>query len=167
MFNDLTKTDIKKMEEEIEYRTVTLRYELLQEVKRTRAFGDLSENFEYKMAKQAKNKNESRIRYLKNMIKTANVIDDSSEEDEVGIFDTVTLFMEDDNEQEVYTLVTNIRVNALAGLISTDSPVGRAILGKKVGDKVEIKVNDNYSYFAVIKEIKKGEDTDSIPLKAY
>lgn len=167
MYNELTAEDIKKMEEEIEYRTVTLRYELLEEVKRTRAFGDLSENFEYKMAKQQKNKNEGRIRYLKNMIRTAKVIDTSSNEDEVGIFDKVTLFMEDDNEREEYTLVTNIRVNALEGLISTDSPVGRAILGKKAGDRVQISVNDSYSYTAVIESIQKGSDDGSIPLKEY
>ena len=167
MYNDLTAQDIKKMEEEIEYRTVTLRYKLLEEVKRTRAFGDLSENFEYKMAKQQKNKNESRIRYLKNMIRTAKVIDTKSEKDEVGIFDTVTLFMQDDNEREEYTLVTNIRVNVLKGFISTDSPVGKAILGRHIGDRVEIKVNDSYSYTAVIENIQKGTDDDSIPLKEY
>ena len=167
MYNDLTAQDIKKMEEEIEYRTVTLRYKLLEEVKRTRAFGDLSENFEYKMAKQQKNKNESRIRYLKNMIRTAKVVDTKSEKDEVGIFDTVTLFMQDDNEREEYTLVTNIRVNVLNGFISTDSPVGKAILGRHIGDRVEIKVNDSYSYTAVIENIQKGTDDDSIPLKEY
>lgn len=167
MYNDLTAQDIKKMEEEIEYRTVTLRYKLLEEVKRTRAFGDLSENFEYKMAKQQKNKNEGRIRYLKNMIRTAKVIDTKSEKDEVGIFDTVTLFMQDDNEREEYTLVTNIRVNVLKGFISTDSPVGKAILGRHIGDRVEIKVNDSYSYTAVIENIQKGTDDDSIPLKEY
>ena len=167
MYNQLTQADIKKMEEEIEYRTVTLRYKLLEEVKRTRAFGDLSENFEYKMAKQQKNKNESRIRYLKNMIRTAKVIDDKSADDEVGIFDTVTLFMEDDNKEENYTLVTNIRVNVLEGLISTDSPVGKAIMGRKLGDRVKVQVNDNYSYNAVIKNISKGSDDGSIPLKAY
>ena len=167
MYNDLTAQDIKKMEEEIEYRTVTLRYKLLEEVKRTRAFGDLSENFEYKMAKQQKNKNEGRIRYLKNMIRTAKVLDTKSEKDEVGIFDTVTLFMQDDNEREEYTLVTNIRVNVLKGFISTDSPVGKAILGRHIGDRVEIKVNDSYSYTAVIENIQKGTDDDSIPLKEY
>ncbi len=167
MYNELTRADIKKMEEEIEYRTVTLRYKLLEEVKRTRAFGDLSENFEYKMAKQQKNKNEGRIRYLKNMIRTAKVIDDKSADDEVGIFDTVTLFMEDDNEDETYTLVTNIRVNVLEGLISTDSPVGKAIMGRKIGDRVKVQVNDKYSYDAVIKAITKGTDDGSIPLKAY
>ena len=167
MYNDLTAQDIKKMEEEIEYRTVTLRYKLLEEVKRTRAFGDLSENFEYKMAKQQKHKNESRIRYLKNMIRTAKVVDTKSEKDEVGIFDTVTLFMQDDNEREEYTLVTNIRVNVLKGFISTDSPVGKAILGRHIGDRVEIKVNDSYSYTAVIENIQKGTDDDSIPLKEY
>lgn len=167
MFNQLTAEDIKKMEEEIEYRTVTLRYELLEEVKRTRAFGDLSENFEYKMAKQAKNKNESRIRYLKNMIKTANVIENKSSENEVGIFDKVTLYMEDDDEREEYTLVTNIRVNVLEGRISTESPVGKAIFGKHIGDRVEIRVNETYSYTAVIEKIEKGSDDGSIPLKEY
>ena len=101
------------------------------------------------------------------MIRTAKVIEASSGEDEVGIFDKVTLFMEDDNEREEYTLVTNIRVNVLEGLISTESPVGRAILGKHTGDKVEIQVNDGYSYTAVIEKIEKGTDDGSIPLKEY
>ena len=167
MYNQLTRADIEKIREEIEHRKLVVRKEAIEAVKEARAQGDLSENFEYKMAKQAKNKNESRIRYLKNMIKTAKVIENTSEDDQVGIFDKVTLYMEDDDEREEYTLVTNIRVNVLEGLISTESPVGKAIFGKKVGDRVEIAVNDSYSYWAVIEAVEKGSDDGSIPLKEY
>ena len=80
MYDELTKTDIEKMKEEIEYRKVTLRPKLLEDVKVARAFGDLSENYEYKEAKRVKNRNESRIRYLTNMIKTAKIIEDNSAE---------------------------------------------------------------------------------------
>ena len=167
MYDELTSVDIKKLEEEITYRKVTLAPVLMAEMKRTREFGDLSENAEYKEAKREKRKNESRIRYLKNMIRTAKVIDTSSNSDEVGIFDKVTLFMEDDNEREEYTLVTNIRVNVIEGRISTESPVGKAIFGKHVGDRVSINVNDNYTYTAIIEKIEKGTDDGSIPLKQY
>ena len=134
MYNELTKNDIKKMREEIEYRKIVLRKELLEDVKEARAHGDLSENFEYHAAKKEKNKNESRIRYLERMIKTAKIVSDESKEDEVGLNNTVHLYFEEDDEVEVFKLVTTVRGNSLKGLISTESPIGKAILGKKAGD---------------------------------
>ena len=167
MHNELTAVDIKKMQEEIDYRSLELRPKLLAEVQRTREFGDLSENAEYKEAKREKNKNESRIRYLKNMIATAKVIEVKKKDDEVCLFDTVTYYVEEDDEEEVRTIVTTLRNDVLAGLLSKDSPLGKTLLGKKVGDRVFVKVNDNYGYYIVIRNIKKGEDDESIPISTY
>ena len=142
MYDNLTANDIKKMQEEIEYRKLVVRREALEAVKEARAHGDLSENFEYKAAKQDKNRNESRIRYLEKMIKTARIISDNSREGEVGLGDTVEVYIPDDDETERYKLVTTVRGNSLQGLISIDSPLGKAIRGRKAGDKVYVKVND-------------------------
>ena len=136
MYDNLTANDIKKMQEEIEYRKLVVRREALEAVKEARAHGDLSENFEYKAAKQDKNRNESRIRYLEKMIKTARIISDNSREGEVGLGDTVEVYIPDDDETERYKLVTTVRGNSLQGLISIDSPLGKAIRGRKMGDKV-------------------------------
>ena len=167
MHDDLTKKDIEKMEEELRYRRCELMPELLEEVKRTRAFGDLSENFEYKEAKRAKNKNGSRIRYLENMIKTAIVIEAESAPDEVGLFDTVEIYIEDEDETEVFQIVTTLRQNALEGRLSKESPLGKAILGHKIGDKVTVKASADYSYTAVIKSITTGEDPEDVPISLY
>ena len=156
MRDQLTKNDIKKIEEEIEYRKLVVRKEAIEAVREARAQGDLSENFEYYAAKKDKNKNESRIRYLERMLRTAVVVSDESKEDEVGINNTVTLYMEEDDETETYKLVTSIRGNSLEGKISTESPLGKAILGKKQGDRVLGRVNDNYGYYVVIKAIDKS-----------
>ena len=167
MHNELTAVDIKKMQEEIDYRSLELRPKLLAEVQRTREFGDLSENAEYKEAKREKNKNESRIRYLKNMIATAKVIEVKKKDDEVCLFDTVTYYVEEDDEEEVRTIVTTLRNDVLAGLLSKDSPLGKTLLGKKGGDRVFVKVNDRYGYYIVIRHIKQGEDDESIPISTY
>ena len=167
MHNELTKKDIQMMKEELDYRRIQLRPQLLDAVKEARAFGDLSENFEYKAAKQEKNRNESRIRFLENMIKTAVVISDQSGSDQVGLYDKVTVYMEDDDEEEVYQIVTTMRQDALKGLISKESPVGRCLLGRRVGDRVHIQVNENYGYDAVIRAIEKGSDDGEIPLNRY
>jgi transcription elongation factor GreA len=158
MYDELTEQDIKKMEEEIEYRKLVVRKEALEAVKEARAHGDLSENFEYHAAKKDKNQNESRIRYLEKMIKTAKVISTESADDEVGMNNTVTIYVEDDDAEEVYRIVTTIRGNSLKNMISNESPMGRALLGHKVGDRVEVVVNDSYSYFV---QIRKIENTDN------
>ena len=167
MHDELTKVDIEKMQEELEYRRFTLRPKLIEDVQTARAFGDLSENFEYKAAKQEKNRNDSRIRYLENMIKTAVVIEGESKADEVGLFDRVEVWLEDEEETETFQIVTTLRQNALEGLLSKESPVGKALLGHKVGERVEVKVSPEYSYFAVIRSIEKGEDPEDVPISLY
>ncbi len=159
MHDQLTANDIKKMEEEIEYRRLVVRKEAIEAVKEARSHGDLSENFEYYAAKKDKNKNESRIRYLERMIRTAHVVSDQSNEDEVGINNTVTLYIEEDDVEETYKLVTTVRGNSIEGRISIDSPLGKAILGKKVGERVHIKVSDSYGYDAVIRKVENTDDS--------
>ena len=167
MHDELTPGDIQKMKEEIEHRTKVLRPQLLAEVKRTREYGDLSENYEYKAAKQEKNRNESRIRYLQNMIDTAIVVTQTGGNDTVGLFDRVTVYIPEDDEEQTVQIVTTVRVNALAGIISKESPLGAAIIGRKVGDTVSVKVNDNYSYDVEIRAIEKGEDDGEIPINRF
>ena len=164
MQHQLTKQDIQKMEEEIEYRKLVVRKEALEDVKTARAHGDLSENFEYKAAKQYKNQNESRIRYLERMLKTASVISDRSADDEVGLDKTVEVYCEDDDELETYKIVTSVRGNSMNGLISIESPLGKALLGHKVGDRVYIKVSDQFGYYVEIRSISAAasEDEDEI-----
>ena len=145
MHDELTKKDIEKMEAEIEHRKLVVRKEALEDVKEARAQGDLSENFEYKAAKKFKNENESRIRYLEKMIKTAVIVSEDSPEDEVGMNNTVDIYFEEDDVTETYKLVTTVRSNSLKNLISRESPLGAAIFGHKVGDRCEVHVNDNYS----------------------
>ena len=167
MHDELTAVDIKKMQEEIDYRMCVLRPQLLAEVQRTREYGDLSENAEYKEAKREKNKNESRIRYLKNMIATAKVVKVRQQADAVCLFDTVTYYIEEDEEEEERQIVTTLRQDVLKGYLSKESPLGKALLGKKIGDRVCVKVNDNYSYFVEIRAIKKGHDDENIPISSY
>ena len=167
MHNELTKEDIKKMEEELEYRMGVLRPEILEEVKFARSHGDLSENFEYKAAKQRRGKNESRIRYLKNMIKTAVIIEDNSAPDEAGIFDKITYYIEEDDEEETVMLVTTVRHDALSNIVSIESPIGKALLGKKIGDKVTVSLENGFSYEVLIRNIEKGVDDGSLNIRAY
>ncbi len=167
MRDQLTKNDIKKIEEEIEYRKLVVRKEAIEAVKEARAQGDLSENFEYYAAKKDKNKNESRIRYLERMIKTAVIVSDESKEDEIGINNTVELYFEEDEITETYKLVTSVRGNSLEGKISTESPLGRAILGHKVNDRVYIRVSDDYGYYVVVKSIDKTTGDDDDRLRSY
>ena len=167
MHDELTKVDLEKMREEIEYRTRVLRPKLIEEVQRTRAFGDLSENYEYKTAKQEMNRNNSRIRYLERMIKTAKVIDTASGSDEVGLFDRVEIYMPEDDETDVIRVVTTVRCDPRKGLISKESPFGQAVLGRRVGETITVQVSESYSYQAVIKSITKDSDDGSVPLMGY
>jgi transcription elongation factor GreA len=168
MYDELTKVDIQKMEEEIKYRSGVLAAELGAELKRTREFGDLSENAEYKEAKREKRKNESRIRYLEAMIRTAKVIDvEEKDSDTVALFDRVTIFNEKMNAEKTIQIVTTLRQNALLGFVSKESPLGSAIMGKRVGDRVSVKVNEAMSYFVVIRAIEKGEDNTDLPISEY
>lgn len=167
MHNELTKKDIEKMEEEIEYRKLVVRKQALEDVKEARAQGDLSENFEYYAAKKFKNQNESRIRYLERMIKTAVVISDESADDEAGVNNTVEVFFEEDGITETYKLVTTVRGNSLEGLISTESPLGKALLGHKAGDRVYVEVNAGNGYYVVLKSIENTVDDGSDKLRSF
>ena len=167
MHNELTRQDLELMRQELDHRRLELRPQLIEAVKEARAFGDLSENFEYKAAKKEKNRNDSRIRYLENMIRTAVVIEDRSGQDTVGLYDRVTVYLEEDDEETTFQIVTTMRQDALHGRISKESPVGRALLGKKAGDRVHTQVNDSYGYDVVIWNIEKGSDDGSAPLNAF
>ena len=163
MREKLTRKDVEKIEQEIEQRKLVIRKEAIEAVKEARAQGDLSENFEYYAAKRYKKQNESRIRYLENMLKTATIVSDQSRADEVGMDDVVEVYFEEDDEVERYKLVTSIRGNSMENRISIESPIGKALKGHKVGDKVEVKVNDNYSYILEIRSIEKtGEEDEDI-----
>ncbi|MCR5607719.1 MAG: transcription elongation factor GreA [Lachnospiraceae bacterium] len=167
MYDKLTKSDIKKIQDEIDHRKLVVRKEAIEAVKEARSYGDLSENFEYYAAKRDKNRNESRIRYLEKMIKTAEVIDDSSSDDEAGINNTVTVYFEEDDETEVYRLVTTVRGNSLKGMISIDSPMGKALIGHKVGDRVFVELDKGDGYYVVIKAIENTSDDSNDEIRKY
>lgn len=167
MFNELTQKDIDAMKAEIEHRKCVVRKELLEDVKVARAHGDLSENFEYKAAKQAKNQNESRIRYLEKMIKTAIVVSDQSKEDEVGINKIVDLYFEDDDEVEEFKIVTTVRGNSLKNLVSTESPIGKAVLGHKAGDRVWVSIDANVGYYVEIRSVKAAPPDEEEALRKF
>ena len=167
MYNQLTEKDIQAMQAESEERKLVIRPKLLEDVKEARAHGDLSENFEYYAAKREKNKNESRIRFLERMIKTAEVIPDDSAEDEVGMNNTVEVEFEEDGLVETYKIVTTMRGNSLEGLVSVESPIGKALMGHKVGDRIYVQVNDNYGYYLIVKKIENTEDDGSDKLRSF
>ena len=167
MHNELTQMDIQKMQEEIEYRVTVLRPKIVEDVATARAFGDLSENYEYKAAKQELRKCDSRLRYLRNMIRTAKVIPTDTRADVAGLYDKITVYFEEDQEEEVIELVTTIRQNAMKGLISKESPLGKAVLGRRVGDRAEVKLEDGDSYFVTIRSIEKGQDDGSLPINRF
>lgn len=167
MYDKLTENDIKKLEEEIEYRKLVVRKNAIAAVKEAREHGDLSENFEYHAAKKDKNKNESRIRYLERMVRTAQIITDNSAEDEVGMNNTVKLYFEEDDEEETYKIVTTIREDSLSGRISNESPIGRAVMGHKTGDRVYVRVNDSYGYYVVIRSVEKTTDDSDDRIRGY
>ena len=164
MYDELTPTDIKKMEDEIEYRKLVVRPKALEDVKEARAHGDLSENFEYYAAKKDKNANERRIRYLDRLVRTADIIEDNSSDDEVGIDNTVTVYFEDDDEEDTYRVVTSVRADILEGLVSNVSPIGKAILGHKVGDRVQVVPERVDPYFITIRKPEKTPDDGSFEI---
>lgn len=167
MYDELTPSDIKKMEEEIEHRKLVVRKQALEDVKEARAQGDLSENFEYYAAKKYKNQNESRIRYLERMIRTAKVIPEDSKENEVGINNTVTVEFVDDATEDTFKIVTTVRGNSLENLISNESPLGKALLGKKVGETAHVQVNDTIGYDVIIRKIENTVDDGSDKIRSF
>ena len=167
MSNEMTKNDIKKIEEEIEHRKLVVRKECIEAVKEARAQGDLSENFEYYAAKRDKNRNESRIRYLERLIKTATIIEDDTQDDEIGLYSVVDLYMEEDDETMTVKVVTSIRGDSMKGFISIDSPLGKAIKGHILGDRIYIKVSDDYGYYVVVKGIEQTMDDGTDDIRSY
>lgn len=167
MYDELTREDIRKMQEEIDHRVQVLRPQLIEDVQTARAFGDLSENFEYKVAKQEKNRNEARIRYLQRMIKTAKVIEDRSGADTAGLYDRVEILMENTGRRRTIQLVTTLRQDALKGLISKESPVGKAVMGRRAGERVEVHMENGKTFFVQILSIEKGQDDGSIPIGSF
>lgn len=167
MYDELTEVDIRKMKEELDHRVRVLRPQLIEEVQTARAFGDLSENYEYKCAKQAKNRNDSRIRYLERMIRTAKIIEVKGAADTVGLFDKVTVYNEMAKREMTIQLVTTLRQDALKGLISKESPVGKALLGRRVGDRVQVEVDQHTRYGMEIRAIEKGTDDESLEISSY
>ncbi|MBQ8506235.1 MAG: transcription elongation factor GreA [Clostridia bacterium] len=167
MYDELTEIDIRKMQEEIDYRMKVVRPKCIEDLQTARGFGDLSENYEYKAAKQELRRCDSRLRYLRRMINTAKVIKVDNSRDVVQLFDKVEIYYEDDDESETIQLMTTLRQDALSGVISKESPLGRAVMGKKVGDRVEVKVSPDVHYFVVIKSIAKGQDDDSLPISSF
>ena len=167
MFNELTEVDIRKIQEEIDYKMRVVRPKCVRDLQEARAFGDLSENFEYKAAKQELRRCDSRLRYLKRMLDTAKVIKPESADDKVGLFDTVDVFFEDEDETERLRIMTTLREDVLNGIISKESPLGKAIIGHRVGDRVLVRVGDDVSYYVQIKALEKGFDDDSLEIRSY
>lgn len=167
MREKLTKSDVEKIREEIEHRKLVERKELIEAVKEARSHGDLSENFEYHAAKKEKNRNESRIRYLERMLKTAVIVEVESKEDEIGLNNTVEVYCEDDEEVETYRIVTSVRGSSLNGLVSIESPLGKALLGHKEGDRVFIKVNDDFGYYVIVKKVIKTQSEDEDHIRSF
>ena len=167
MREKMTKSDVEKIREDIEHRKLVERKELIEAVKEARSHGDLSENFEYHAAKKEKNRNESRIRYLERMLKTAVIVEDESKEDEIGLNNTVEVYCEDDEEVETYRIVTSVRGSSLNGLVSIESPLGKALLGHKEGDRVFIKVNDDFGYYVIVKKVIKTQSEDEDHIRSF
>lgn len=167
MNDKVTQKDINRMKDEIEHRKLVIRKEAIKAVQEARAHGDLSENFEYKAAKQYKNQNESRIRYLEKMIRTAQIIEEDSTEDEVGLNNLVTVYVPEDDIEEIYKIVTTVRANSIERKISIDSPLGMALLRHKVGETVSVRINDSYAYDIVIRKIENTEDDGTDQLRKF
>ncbi|MCR5685212.1 MAG: GreA/GreB family elongation factor [Lachnospiraceae bacterium] len=167
MGEELTKSDVEKIEREIEYRKRVVRHEALEAVKEARAQGDLSENFEYYAAKKDKNRNESRIRYLENMLRYATIIDDSSKTDEMGINNTAEILFEDDRTVETVRLVTSVRGDVMNNLISIESPLGKAILGHREGDRILVDTGNGNGYYVVLQKLIKTNDDSQDKISSY
>lgn len=161
MPHELTAGEIASIREEIRHRESEVTPQCIAEVQRTRAFGDLSENDEYRTAKRELNRNYSRIRYLKNLLQNGVMVEYVSDADTVGLFDKVTLWIPEDEEERIITLVTHLRADVLNDRISKDSPLGKAVMGCHVGDHVTVEVNETVSYEVEIRDLEKGEDDRS------
>ena len=167
MYEKLTKKDIELMEAELEDRRLNIRPKIMEEVKRCREYGDLSENYEYKAAKQAQRQNDSRMRYLERMIKTAHIIDETPKRGGIGLYDRVTLWLPEDEEEMVVQVVSTVRTDPAQGRVSLESPLGKAILGASLGQTVTVRVSEDYAYDAEIRAVEPAQDDGSAPLLPY
>ena len=167
MYNELTEVDIRKMQEEIDYKTRVVRPKCIEDLQTARGFGDLSENYEYKAAKQELRRCDSRLRYRRRMIATAKVIQSDTREGVAGLFDKVEIEYEEDGERETITLMTTLREDAVNGIISKESPLGKAVMGRRVGDRALVKVTDDNQYYVRILSIEKGRDDDTLPISSF
>ena len=167
MYDRITEKDVRRIQEEIEHRKLVVRKQAIADVQEARAHGDLSENFEYKAAKQFKNQNESRIRHLERILRTASIISEESKDDEAGLNNVVTIYMPEDDEEMEVKIVTSVRGNSVKGLITIDSPLGKALLNHRVGDTVSVKVNESYSYDVLIRKIENNQDDGTDQLRRY
>ena len=167
MYNELTEVDIKKMQEEIDYRMKVVRPKCIEDLKTARGFGDLSENYEYKAAKQELRRCDSRLRYLRRMIATAKVIESDTRQDVASLFDRVTIEYVEDGDTETITLMTTLREDALNGIISKESPLGKAVMGRRVGETATVRVDGENNYTIKVLKIEKGQDDESLPISAF
>ena len=167
MREKLTKQDIEKIEAEIMHRKLVVRKAAIEAVKEARAHGDLSENFEYYAAKKDKNQNESRIRYLERMLKTAVMVEDVSADNEVGMNKRVIVYIEEDDVYETYKIVTSIRGNSMKGLVSIESPLGKALLGHKVDERVFVSITEKSGYYVKITDVKNESTVEEEEIRKY
>lgn len=167
MKNEMTAVDIRKIREELEYRRNVLGPELHAEVKRTREYGDLSENAEYKQAKFERNRNESRIRYLEGLLRNAVVLPSEKRRPGIGLFDFVEYKNERTGATRRIQLVTSLRQDAVHGFVSKDSPIGRALFGHAEGDRVLIEITPENRYYATVLKVEAGEDNEDLPISRY
>lgn len=168
MYDELTQVDIDKMKAELEERRLHIRPKIMEDVKVARAFGDLSENYEYKAAKEAQRRNDSRMRYLERMIATAKVVQVKKPvADVIGLFSKVTMFNEKLQKEQTIRIVTTLRQDALHGLISKESPVAKALMGHRTGDRVEIVVSPEMKYTVEIREVEPGEDDSTLEISRF
>ena len=167
MKNEITEVDVKKINEELAHRKYVLRPQLHEEVKRTREYGDLSENAEYKQAKYERNRNESRIRYLENLLRNAVVVSADAPRSGIGLFDFVEYINERTGATRRIQLVTSLRQDAVHGFVSKDSPIGRALFGHREGDRVLIEIAPGNSYYAKVVKVEPGEDNEELAISRY
>ena len=167
MGQELTKSDVEKIQAEIDHRKLVLRPQITKEIAEAAAQGDRSENFEYYAAKKANRENNGRINYLERVLRFARIIDDSSKDDEVGLNNTVTLYCEEDDEEETDRIVTSMRGNGSHGLISNEAPIGRAIMGHKVGDRCTGRMENGISDDVIIRNIENTGESADDQIKAY
>ncbi|MCD8097142.1 MAG: transcription elongation factor GreA [Lachnospiraceae bacterium] len=167
MQEKLTKKDVEKIQAEIDHRKLVLRPQILDAVREARAQGDLSENFEYYAARRENGSNNSCIRYLERMLKNAVIVEDESASEEVGLNKSVTVYLEEDDAYKTYKIVTSIRANSRENRISIESPLGKALLHHREGDRVTVTVSSDYSYDVIIKEISDADEEENDNIRGF